>query len=529
MPRPKRNNFLTGALVIAAAHIITKVIGALFKIPLDRFILQAQGMGIYNATYNIYNWLFIVSTAGIPVAISKMVAESVAHTNYREARRIFKVSLGTMFCIGLFAAAVLFFGAGGFSTMIAMPRTALSMMVMAPSLLFACLMSSFRGYFQGLQNMMPTALSEVVESSFKLIAGLALSAALLPMGLEYASAGAIGGVSIGGAFALLFLLCAFLYYTRRTREDTPDTLPIASRKQILKRLLKLALPITLGASVFSLTTVIDTTMVANLLKGLGFSVEVRESLFGYLSRATTMFNLPPTIIAAIAISIVPAIAAQNELHQTEQMHRQIKTSLRMTLLFSLPCAFGLSCLAEPILALIYNDGSHAELLTILGLSVATVTFVQVSNAILQALGKTWAPVKNMLIGGLVKIGINYLLVSNININISGAPIGTFCCYGIIVILNIIDIKRITPIRFGCWNFLFKPLLAAGIMSIIAHTVQKVTFAALGLTLSVATAILCGAVTYVVLLFVTRAVTEEELALLPKGDKITALCKKCKLI
>ncbi|MBQ1936011.1 MAG: polysaccharide biosynthesis protein [Clostridia bacterium] len=529
MSRPKRNNFLTGALIIAAAHIITKIIGALFKIPLDRFILQAQGMGIYNATYNIYNWLFIVSTAGIPVAISKMVAESVAHNNYKEARRIFKVSLGTMLCIGLLAATVLFFGAGGFSSMIAMPRTRLSMMVMAPSLLFACLMSSFRGYFQGLQNMMPTALSEVVESSFKLIAGLALSSLLLPMGLEYASAGAIGGVSIGGGFALLFLLCAFFFYKNRTPDSAEDNLTPASRRQILKRLLKLALPITLGASVFSLTTVIDTTMVSNLLKGLGFSVEVRESLFGYLSRATTMFNLPPTIIAAIAISIVPAIATQNELHQTEQMHRQIKTSLRLTLLFSLPCAFGLSCLAGPILSLIYNDGNHAELLTILGLSVATVTFVQVSNAILQALGKTWAPVKNMLIGGLVKIGINYLLVSQIDINISGAPIGTFCCYAVIVLLNIIDIKRITPIRFGCWNFVFKPLIATLLMSVVAFFVQKVTFAALGLTLSVGIAIFCAAVTYVILLFMTRALSEDELLLLPKGEKLAALCRKCKLI
>lgn len=529
MSKPKRNNFLTGALIIAAAHIITKVIGALFKIPLDRFILHDRGMGIYNATYNIYNWLFIVSTAGIPVAISKMVAESVAHTNYREARRIFKVSFYTMFFIGILAAAILFLGAGGFSDLIAMPRTRLSLMVMAPSLLFACLMSSFRGYFQGLQNMMPTALSEVVESSFKLIAGLALAAYFLPVGIEYASAGAIGGVSIGGFCALLFLMVSFFFYSRQKTNYTPAGLPIASTRRILKKLLKLALPITLGASVFSLTTVIDTTMVANLLKGLGFSIETRESLFGYLSRATTMFNLPPTIISAIAISIVPVIATQNELHQTEAMRRQIVTSLRMTLLFALPCAFGLSCLAEPILSLIYNDGNHADLLTILGLSVATVTFVQVSNAILQALGKTWSPVKNMLVGGLLKIGVNYLLVSRPDINISGAPIGTFLCYGVIVILNIIDIKRATPIRFGSWNFVIKPLLSTLIMSVVAYFVQQLTFPAVGLTLSVGLAIACGGLTYLVLLFITRTITEEELSLLPKGEQITALCKKCKLI
>ncbi len=527
MSHKKTNSFLTGALIIAAAHIITKVIGALFKIPLDRFILGATGMGIYNATYNIYNWLFVVSTAGIPVAISKMVAESAAHGNTRETRRIFNVSFFTMLAVGSCAATLLFFGAGGFSHLIAMPNTALSMKVMAPSLLFACLMSSFRGYFQGQQNMVPTAVSELVESTFKLIAGLALASLFLPKGLPFASAGAIGGVSIGGGMALLFLIGAFVFYSRRTAE-TVSTLPVASRKRILKRLLLLALPITLGASVFSLATVIDTAMVSNILKGLNYTDGAREELFGYLSRATTMFNLPPTVIAAIAVSIVPTIATLKEQNETEQLNRQIRTALRITLLFALPCAVGLSVLAEPILALIYNDGNHAELLNVLGLAVASVTFVQVSNAVLQALGRIWLPVRNMFLGGVLKIVINSVLVSNPAINISGAPVGTFCCYLLIVCLNLWDIKRATRLRFGIFAFFLKPLLATLLMGGTALLVQRLT-AGFGLTLSVGLAILSGAVAYAILLFACRIITEDELLLLPKGERITALCKKCKLI
>lgn len=527
MSRKKSNNFLTGALIIAAAHIITKVIGALFKIPLDRFILGAEGMGIYTNTYYIYNWLFVVSTAGIPVAISKMVAESAAKGNTRETRRIFNVSFFTMLVIGSLAAFLLFFGAGAFSNLIAMPRTRLSMMVMAPSLLFACLMSSFRGYFQGQQNMFPTAISEFVEASFKLIAGLALASLLMPRGVDYASAGAIGGVSIGGGMALLFLVSAFLFYARRPREEGA-AMPVASRKTILKRLVSLALPITLGASVFSLSTVIDTAMVSNILKGLNYGEQLREQLFGYLSRATTMFNLPPTVIAAIAVSIVPAIATLKARNETEQLKRQIYVALRITLLFALPCAIGLSVLAEPILTLIYNDGNHAELLTVLGLAVASVTFVQVSNAVLQALGKIWLPVRNMALGGLLKIVINILLVSNPKINISGATVGTFCCYLLIVLLNLWDIKRATGIRFGVFGFFLKPLLASLLMGCIALLVYTLT-AGLGTTLSVALAILSGGIAYVILLFACRIVTEEELLLLPKGEKMTALCKKIKLI
>ena len=527
MSRKKTNNFLTGAIIIAAAHIITKVIGALFKIPLDRFILGAPGMGIYNATYNIYNWLFMVSTAGIPVAISKMVAESAAHGNTRETRRIFNVSFVTMLIVGTLAAAILFFGAGGFSNLIAMPNTAMSMRVMAPSLLFACLMSSFRGYFQGQQNMVPTAVSELVESSFKLVAGLLLASYFVQFSMPLASAGAIGGVSIGGGMALLFLMSAFFFYANRS-QDTSAPMPVASRKTILKRLLHLALPITLGASVFSLATVIDTTLVSNILKGLDFPESTREELFGYLSRATTMFNLPPTVIAAIAISIVPAIATLKEKGETEQLNRQIRVALRITLLFALPCAIGLSFLAEPILALIYNDGNHAELLNVLGLAVASVTFVQVSNAVLQALGKIWAPVRNMFFGGVLKVVVNLLLVSNPAINISGAPVGTFCCYLLIVLLNLWDIKRATGIRFGVVSFFLKPLLATLLMGVVAFFVQRLT-AGLGLTLSVALAILGGAAVYAVLLFACRIITEDELLLLPKGEKLVSVCKKCKFI
>jgi stage V sporulation protein B len=349
----------------------------------------------------------------------------------------------------------------------------------------------------------------------------------MPRGVDYASAGAIGGVSIGGGMALLFLVSAFLFYARRPREEG-EAMPVASRKTILKRLVSLALPITLGASVFSLSTVIDTAMVSNILKGLNYGEQLREQLFGYLSRATTMFNLPPTVIAAIAVSIVPAIATLKARNETEQLKRQIYVALRITLLFALPCAIGLSVLAEPILTLIYNDGNHAELLTVLGLAVASVTFVQVSNAVLQALGKIWLPVRNMALGGLLKIVINILLVSNPKINISGATVGTFCCYLLIVLLNLWDIKRAAGIRFGVFGFFLKPLLASLLMGGIALLVYTLT-AGLGTTLSVALAILSGGIAYVILLFACRIVTEEELLLLPKGEKMTALCTKIELI
>ena len=204
----KNKNFVIGAFIIAISHILVKVIGALYKIPLDTYILQTEGMGIYNSSYTIYNWLFVISTAGLPVAISKMVAESTAKGNYDEARKIFRISKGLLLCVGVLAASAMFFFANQFSSLISAPSAYLTMQCMAPSLFFVSLSSSYRGFYQGQQNMLPTALSEVIEAFSKLALGLSLAYFAMQMYSEYyiASAGAITGVSIGTALSCLYLL-----------------------------------------------------------------------------------------------------------------------------------------------------------------------------------------------------------------------------------------------------------------------------------------------------------------------------------
>ena len=530
MKKESSKSFVYGAVIIAVANIMIKVIGAAFKIPLDRFILGPEGMGIYNSSYTIYNWLFVVSTAGLPVAISKMVAESTAKGNYKDAKRIFDLSFKMLCIIGLAGFLILFLGAGAFARALSLPSAYYTLVAMSPSLFFVALMSSYRGYFQGLQNMFPTAISEVIEALGKLFIGLTLSTVLLPNGLSVASAGAISGVTIGTILGFIFLFFYNLAYKKNKTFENAGASFVGSSKAILIKLIKIAIPITIGVSVFTLTSIIDTMMVMNQLSGLGFSEKIRSSMYGYLGRAITLFNLPPTVISAIAISIVPTIAALIALKDIKGAQASTKSALRLTIIFGLPCAIGLSVLAKPILLLVYNDGNYSFLLTVMGLSVALVTLVQVGNAILQALGRVWVPVVSMLVGGAVKVVANLMLVSHASININGAPIGTFLCYLTVMLINLTVIKKETGVKYEITDFILKPVFCAFVMGVGSYFAYNILAKQnLGNTISLILAILAGALIYGIMLFMVKGIKEEEILLIPKGKKILPILKKLKLM
>lgn len=524
-----------GAIIIALSNIIVKVIGAVYKIPLDRFILGTEGMGIYSSSYTIYNLLFVISTAGLPVAISKMIAEAEAKHEYKKSEKIFKISRALLFCLGLFAFCVLFFFSKTFSNIISSPDSYITMAVMAPSLFFVSMASSYRGYFQGKQNMMPTAISEVIEALSKLIFGLTIAYVVKINFQKYylSSAGAIAGVSIGTALSFLFLMVYSVISKRKNKISVKafsNDVENESGLSILKRLVSTAIPITLGVCVFTLTSLIDTATVMNQLKNLGYSEIDRSSLYGYLNRAITLFNMPPTIINAIAISIVPSVSAYLAVNNRLSALKNTKSALKITIIFALPCAIGLSVLAEPILDLLYGDPNHAYLLNIMGIAVLFVTIVQITNAILQSWGNVWTPVYNMFLGGLVKVFLNLYLVSKPQININGAPIGTLMCYITVMVLNIMALKRKTKIKLSFMEFIIKPLILAVITAFGAYLSFDIISGFISsVTISLFLSIFITAVIYFAFLFLIRGVSEEELLLIPKGEKIINIMKKLHLI
>jgi len=583
-----KQTFVQGAAVIAVAHILIKVIGALYKIPLQRMVIGTAGMGIYNQAYLIYSLLFMISTAGLPVAISKMVAEATAIGNEAEADKIFRVSKKLMFVVGIVSSAILFFGAPLFAQMLGSSMVENAIMAMAPSIFFVAMMSSYRGYYQGRSNMNSSAVSEVIEALGKLVIGIAL--AYMVMGqflpqvmdmaansgieglntgsygafvnsvgaavkeinklggvissqlaavqdgvsnaLTFGAAGAIGGVTTGTACGLVYLIIHNVVAKRKLKKHTviDTTQRVSSSRRILKQLVKIAIPVTLGVSVFSLTTVIDATTVMQILSWLGYNDTERLTMNGYLGQAQTMFNVPPTIIAAIAISIVPAVASALKLNDKKQAMETTKSALRITILFALPCAIILSVLAEPIFRLVYSDSAYAFLLNVMGLAVVMVSLVQVGNAILQANGKVWTPVINMAIGGAVKIGVNMLLVSIPEININGAPIGTLLCYTTVMALNLKDIKKVANIKYEFSDFVLRPLVSAIVMGFAAIVTYDFAERIAGSNLiGLGAAGIVAVLVYLAMMFMVKGIKREDVLLLPKGEGILRLFQKMRLM
>lgn len=519
----KNKSFMYGAAILLMANLIVKVIGAVFKIPLT-YILGETGMGLFGTSYTIYTWLFVIATAGFPVAISKMIAESTAMGRAKETDKIFKISLLVLGIIGVLGTGILYLFADTFSfmttnTFLAAP----GIRAIAPAVFFVSIMSVFRGYFQGRQNMIPTAASEVVESLGKLVIGFGAAYLLVGRGVEYGSSGAVFGVSMGAGVAMIMLIVVFM--VGRRKETEVKSGEVSRAGAILKRLIVIAFPITIGASVFTLTSVIDLAMIMRRLAVAGIGEKDAIALYGlYSGYAIPIFNMPSTLVSSISVSIVPAIAAAYVKRDIDETQKIINGGLKITTLFALPCAIGIALLSNPILTLLYNNGRAASMLSILGYAVVFVSLVLVTNAILQAIGKVWVPVINMAAGGVLKIVINYFLVGNPSININGAPIGTTCCYVLILLLNLIVIAKTMGIKYDISSLLVKPLLSVAVMA-VAVLIGYNIFGESGRILAAAVPIMAGALSYFVMILITKPLADDEILMLPKGEKILKILKR----
>ncbi len=529
MSHKKSQSFVEGALILMIANILVKVIGAIFKIPLN-YLLGDEGMGYFGTAYTVYNWLFIIATAGMPVAISKMVAEAKAKGSNLEAHKIFAVSYRLLAIMGIIGFAFLFFGAEACANVMASPNAAKGIKALSPAILFVAIMSVYRGYFQGQQNMLPTAISEVCEALGKLVFGYGLAMLFVAQGIEMASAGAVFGVSAGGFLALLSLVIIHLKNRKKFLPYSKSDTCSKSNFTILKNLVQIAIPITIGASVFSLTSIIDAAMIMRRLQdAAGFGYDAANALWGaYTGKSITMFNLVPTLITAISISIVPTIASAFAVKNTHEAQVATSGSLKITILLTAPCAVGMAIMAGPILQLIFHSTTAESTLSILGYAIVFVSLVSLTNAILQATGHAVTPVVHMVAGGIVKIVVNYYLVGHPSINIAGAPIGTILCYFVILVLNLVSIKKIMHIKYNFVSLVLKPFIAVVAMAAVVLAVHNLA-SALGNTLATIVAIGCGGICYFAVLFIVGAISESDVKMLPKSQTLLPLLKKYKLI
>lgn len=533
----KKSTFFGGAAILAASAILVKVIGAIYRIPLGN-ILSDEVMADYNSAYNIYNFFLTISTAGLPVALSKTISEANALGRHNQVQRTFRVAFITFLILGLisfFCMTVL--AAPMAQIVISNPKAVYCVMALAPSVLCVCIMSAFRGYFQGHFNMMPTGISQVIEAFFKLVVGLALALFLVNViqKPELGSVGAIIGVSCGSVVALLYILYLFFRDRKRRQRIHATDRPDGSMR-ILSNLLKLAIPITLGSAATSLVTLIDTKLVMSQLQsvyqtvdGLGkeAALDAARGLYGIYSKTMSIYNLPFSMMVPLTACIIPAVSASLARRDHLGAQKVSESALRIGLLLALPMGMGLFALGGPIMGLLFptiDVEIAGPLLSVLGLASIFVALQLLCNSILQANGMVNLPILAVVIGGVVKVVVNFILVGNPNIRINGAPVGTLTCFIVISALEIFIIRRSIPAPPSFLRAFLKPFVPSVIMAAAAWATYGLltNFLHMGNSLATIGGIGVGVVVYLVLVLALRVLSREDLELMPKGDKIAKI-------
>ena len=525
-----KQSFIKGAAILAIAGIISKVLGAIYRIPLGR-IIGSEGMAYYQTAYDLYILMLTISAYSIPIAISKLVSEKIEIGRRDEAHKTFKVAISLIAFLGITLSTLLFFNARGFVTTVKNPGAYLAVLCVSPAIFTVSLSGAFRGYFQGMQNMTPSGVSQVTEQLARVVFGFILAIMFLPLGYEAAAGGAVFGTTIGGLASFLTLI--YIYRKRRSEikagARSIGSMKMESALSIAKRIVIFSVPITIGGSIMPVMTVLDTFIVMDRLQSAGFSLATATSLLGQLKgMAGAFINLPQVFTIALAASLVPAISESIARNDFGSATKKSELAIRVSLMIGLPAAFGLFILADPIMKLMYpaEPASLGMVLRYLSPAVIFLTLVQTMTGILQGMGKEKIPVVNLVIGALVKVVVSYTLTSVPFINIRGAAIGTVAGYGVSAILNLYAIIKHQKSNMRVTKIIMKPAIATGVMVAAAYFSYRAIFVLIGRN-SIATlvSVVFAALVYAVVLILIKGIAAEELEMAPGGKRLSSILKK----
>lgn len=485
----KNHSFAKGAFLLALATALGKIFSAIFKIPLDRFFLHADGMAVFNSAYNIYMFFFAAATGGIPLAVSRLIASCETE---RDRTRILSATLVFLEAALSFFALLLFVFARPISLFIGMPSAAPSLRVMAPALVFCGITASFKGYFQGKMSMLPPALSQIFDSFGRLLLGFLLALAFCTRGQSAVSACAIAGVPFGAFLSALILVIAY----RRSAVRFSFSFSF----DILKSVFFLALPLTLTTSLHAVFNLIDTSCAVPLLSAFGFSAPA--SAFGSLGRAAMLYVLPVSIATSVAASALPSVTQLQKSHNAPMLKNVTSLALRLSLAVSVPCAAGFAALPSGIFSLLFDNTAHSSVLFFIAPSAVFLSFGCTLSGILQGLGKTRFTVYAALAAIFSKLCLNLVLIPFYGID--AAAVSSSVSYLVFSALSVVFALRHTSLRFSPVSLFLQPIFCA-----------LVTFAAAKLFSSFASvpvAICLTALCYAVLVPVSHFITPSELKL-----------------
>ncbi len=485
-------SFVRGALILSAASLLCKALSALFKIPLDRFLIGPDGLAVYQSAYSIYNWMLAVGATGIPIAVSNLVADS----DETGAAGIRSSALALVTGAGALIGGLLFVFARPIAEFIGEGGSAfLGIRVMAPAIMFLGIISSYKGYFQGRGNMLPSAVSQIVDSLCKALAGLGICALMLPYGTPAAAAGAMGGVTLGTVMGASVLLIFGKKYITLRRPPS---------RKLMWRIVTMSVPVTLGAAGFACIMLADTLTVQRILTASGMTPGAAEVQFGYLNRAVMIYNLPATLISAVSMSVAPACAEACRNGDMELLRNNTVSALRLILFISAPCMLGVMCFPNEIISLLFGGTGGGEALMFTGLLMLLVPFTQVLSGILQATGCVWKPIWVLLFTVGLKTVLNFVFVPVMGV--AGAPFGAAFAYLVGSAALVLLFYRHHGFGFPVGTVI-RPLTAAGAGAVCGRLLYGLL--GVGTANFLVSAAVMGAV-YVVLAFLIKAVDPKTL-------------------
>ena len=534
MSEKKGQNFLHGAAIYTVGIILVKILGAVYKIPLGN-ILGNVGYAHFGMTYRIYNFFLTISTAGFPVAMSRLISESDSLDRENQVYRVFRVGIWSFLALGAVGTAVMMAFPAEMAAMAGDVQAARSIFIMAPSVLLVCVTATYRGYAQGHSDMIPTTVSQVIETGVKVLVGLACAGWLYKSGysMDICAAGAILGTTVSSLAAMLYMQIAV--HRKYQVKPGPGAKDVPERyKKILWDLIRIGIPITISTSVMSVIQLLDGVITLNQLqRAAGYNDIAASTLFGVYDKAMTVYNVPSSFVVPFLASVVPAIAAARVRNAREEVCATAESAMRMCTLLCLPMAIGMAVLAEPCMDVLYPEASSQGplLLFELGITCYFMTMSLMTNSILPANGNERLPLVAIVLGGLTKVAVTFALVGNPRINIYGAPLGTLCCYLVMLGVNLFNMARHMARPMNLWRIAGRSGVSCAIMAVAAWAVWNLLSALMGgmggsiagrplsLLLPFVAAVGTGVIVYVVMAIALRAITLEDMKLFPKGEKI----------
>ena len=452
--------FLSGVLSLSASTVIVKIIGLVYKIPMLRLV-GGEGMGYFNSAYEIYSLLCIVSITGLPVAMSVIISGTNDRSRWES---VLSLSLKLFTAVGVILSVSLVVFSGQISLYLRSEKALYCILAISPSIALVCMGSAYKGYFQGLSDMKPICISGIIEAASKLIFGLLLSWIAVYLGYEKHIVAAFGvlGITMGSLISLLY----FIIYKRRRNTAHAPRLCLSVRRRILADIIKISVPATLSSMIISLTRVVDMIMILRRLQDIGYTSESANAIYGsYTTMAIPIFSLAAALVSSVAIPLIPSLSKSVSDGDIAGQRERIECAISLTAFIACPAMIGISLFSREILELIFKNQADgvaltAPLLGALGLSVLISVLITLTSAMLQAYRRATLPIISMLLGCAIKLVISYVLIGTPDINILGAPIGTFFCDLAICVLNFVFLSRCSPSGISFSRVMLRPVLCS---------------------------------------------------------------------